>query len=113
MKKERFVVRYGNYLEFKDCSEISHFYAEDKTVYLVDNDNKRFTIDSNLTSLEKQLSESSFFRINRKYIVNLETIKRIKILPNRKMQLQLYIPTEHSVEVARERVPRFKEWIDS
>lgn len=113
MKKERFVVRYGNYLEFKDCSEISHFYAEDKTVYLVDKSNKRFTIDFNLTSLEELLCKLSFFRINRKFIINLDTIKRIKILPNRKLQLQLSIPTEQNVEVARERVPQFKQWIDS
>lgn len=113
MKKERFVVKYGNYLEFKRSNEISHFYADDKTVYLVDNSNKRFTIDFTLSKLEGYLKEGSFFRINRKFIVNLDAIKRIKVLPNRKLHLMLNIPSEENIEVSRDRVPSFKQWIEA
>lgn len=113
MMKERFMVKYGNFLEFKNASEISHFYADDKTVYLVDNSNKRFTIDFTLAKLEKELKDSKFFRISRKFIVNMDAIKRVKILPNRKLHLLLNTPTLENMEVSRERVPKFKEWIQS
>lgn len=111
--KERFVVKYGNYLEFKKPEEISHFYADDKTVYLVDNENKRFTVDFTLTKLEDRLKKSNFFRINRRFIVNLDSIKRIKVLPNRKLHLMLNIPSQEKIEVSRDRVTSFKEWIEA
>lgn len=112
MRKERFVVKYGNYLEFKKADEISHFYAENNAVYLVDKENNRFSIDQTLTSLESQLKQSDFFRINRQFIISLNAIKRIKILPNRKLNLQLDFPTKMNIEVSRDRVSKFKHWID-
>lgn len=113
MKRERFVVKYGKYLEFKKANNISHFYADDKTVYLVDNENKRFTIDFTLSELEGELNSSNFFRINRKVIVNLDSIKRIKVLPNRKLHLMLNIPSQEKIEVSRDRVSSFKQWIEA
>ena len=110
--KNRFLVKYGNFLEFKQKEEISHFYADDKTVFLVDTKNKRFTIDYSLEKLEKLLSPNDFFRINRRFIIHIAAIKRIRIYSSRKLEIQMGFSVQEPILVARNRVENFRNWLD-
>ncbi len=110
--RERFLVRYGLFLEFKTKEDISYFYAEDKIVYLIDNSNNRFVVDFTLEKLEKLLEPKLFFRINRKFIINIAAIAKIKILANRTLQILLNTPSRIPMYVSRDRVPHFRNWIE-
>ena len=69
--KKRFLVKKGNdYITIK-TEEIAYFYATHKLVCMVEKEGQKFILDKSLADLEKELEPSLFYRINRKYLVNI------------------------------------------
>ena len=93
-------------------SEIAFFNASDKVVYLYNNENKRFIIDSTLDELEGMLDPLQFYRINRQYLANLNAIDTISTYFNGKLKLHLKPSVEEEVLVSRERATEFKNWLN-
>jgi len=52
-----------------------------KLVCMVDNRNQKFILDQSLSEIEKQLDPLHFYRVNRKYLLNMNAIKRMKTYP--------------------------------
>ncbi len=110
--KQRFLVRYGDNLTYRTTEEIAYFYADDKTVYLVGTDAKRYVVDYRLEQLEELLNPTFFFRINRKFIGHIAAIQRMKSSFNGRIQIFLKPLPESDVAVSKEKVSAFKTWID-
>jgi DNA-binding LytR/AlgR family response regulator len=68
-------------------------------------------VDSTLEELEKQLSPELFFRVSRKYFVNINAIKDIISYTNSRLKIILNNYNETEIIVSRERVKDFKNWI--
>lgn len=110
--KKRFLVKRGtDYISIK-TSEISYFYAAQKLVCLVDNNAQKFILDQSLADLEKQLDPSQFYRVNRKYLINLNAIKRIKSYPKSKLQLEIQPPPAEEIIISQENAAAFKSWME-
>lgn len=110
--KKRFLVKRGtDYISIK-TSEISYFYAAQKLVCLVDNNAQKFILDQSLADLEKQLDPSQFYRVNRKYLINLNAIKRIKSYPKSKLQLEIQPPPSEEIIISQENAAAFKSWME-
>jgi two-component system LytT family response regulator len=87
--KKKFLVRRGaDYVSVK-AEDISYFYASHKVVCLVNRQGNKFILDESLSELEAQLDPAMFYRVNRKYLVNLNAIQRIRSYPKSKLQLDL------------------------
>lgn len=110
--KQRFLVRYGDNLAYRNTEEIAYFYADDKTVYLVGIDAKRYIVDYRLEQLEELLNPAYFFRINRKFIGHITAIQRMKSTFNGRIQVFLKPLPEGDAFVSKEKVSEFKTWID-
>jgi DNA-binding LytR/AlgR family response regulator len=110
--KQRFLVKLGQKLISVPISEIAFFNASDKVVYLYNNENKRFIIDSTLDELEGMLDPLQFYRINRQYLANLNAIDTISTYFNGKLKLHLKPSVEEEVLVSRERATEFKNWLN-
>ncbi len=110
--KSRFLVRYGDRLQFKSAAEVAYFWADGKTAYLVAADGRRYIVDYTLEELEHRLDPHYFYRLNRKVLARLEAVKEIKAYPGGRLKVQLLPLPEGEVVVSRERVPDFKEWLD-
>ena len=65
-----------------------------------------------LENLEDELEPHTFFRINRKFFVNINAIKDMVSYTNSRLQIKLNNYNEQDVIVARERVKDFKEWLE-
>ena len=109
--KKRFTAKVGQHLKIFNVQDIECFYAENKGTYLHTNENRNYLIDSTLEELEKELNPDNFFRINRKFYVNINALKDIISYTNSRLQLKLNTYKESEVIVARERVKNFKNWI--
>lgn len=70
-------------------------------------ENYKPLILKSLNNLEKRLDEKDFFRINRKFIVNLKEIEHIEPWFNGGLQVRL--KTGESLEVSRRQASRFKD----
>ncbi|SEQ58382.1 two component transcriptional regulator, LytTR family [Hyunsoonleella jejuensis] len=110
--KKRFSVKVGQHLKLINIDEIECFYSENKGTYLHTTDNRNYLIDSTLEQLEEALEPQTFFRINRKFYVNINAIKDMVSYTNSRVQIKLKSYNEQDVIVARERVKDFKEWLE-
>jgi hypothetical protein len=66
--------------------DISFFIAEDGITLLVNNDGKRYPVDYSMDALEALISPDSFFRINRKVLVNINKIHSDCIYVSKRLQ---------------------------
>lgn len=58
------------------------------------------------------MDPSLFFQINRKIIINIESVVKISSWFNSRLQVQTTPSVEYEMIVSRERVKTFKEWLD-
>jgi two-component system LytT family response regulator len=111
--KKRFLVKRGmDYISIK-TEDIAYFYAAHKLVCMVDGRNQKFILDQSLTDIEKQLDPTQFYRVNRKYLIQLNAIKKIKTYPKSKLQLEVEPVVNEDIIISQENVSAFKEWMGS
>lgn len=109
--KKRFLVKRGTDFISIKTEEIAYFYAAHKLVCMVDKSAQKYILDISLAEIEKQVDPSLFHRVNRKYLVNIGAIKRIKSFPKSKLQLELEPAISEEIIVSQENVAMFKEWM--
>jgi two-component system response regulator LytT len=110
--KKRFSVKVGQHLKLINIEEIECFYSENKGTYLYTSEGRNYLLDTTLELLEQELEPQTFFRISRKYFVNINAIKDMVSYTNSRLQIKLNTYNEDEVIVARERVKDFKEWLE-
>ena len=109
--KKRYLVKRGiDYISIK-TEEIAYFYATHKLVCLVDNNGQKYILDQSLSDIEKQLDPSIFYRVNRKYIIQMNAIKRIKSSPKSKLLLEVYPSVSDEISISPENAAAFKDWM--
>ena len=110
--KKRFSVKVGQHLKLINIEDIECFYSENKGTYLYTKEGRNYLLDTTLDSLETELAPEQFFRINRKFFVNIQAIKDMISYTNSRLQIKLNNYNEQEVIVARERVKDFKNWLE-
>lgn len=109
--RKRFSVKIGQQIKVIDVVEIECLYSENKGTYIHTSDNRDYLIDSSLEVVEAELDPKNFFRISRKYIIPLQSVKEIQLYSNSRLKISLPTYKADEVIVARERVSDFKEWL--
>lgn len=109
--KKRFSVKVGQHLKLINIDEIECFYSENKGTYAYTSDGRNYLLDTTLELLENELEPQMFFRISRKFFVNINAIKDMIHYTNSRLQIKLNTFNEQEVIVARERVKEFKDWL--
>ncbi len=110
--KQRFSVRVGHQLKVIPVEEVECFYSENKGTYLHTLDNRDYLLDTTLELLEQELDPKSFFRISRKFILPLSSVREIILYTNSRLKVLLPTYRGDEVVVSRERVPAFRTWLD-
>jgi two-component system response regulator LytT len=109
--KTRFTIKIGQHLKVISIDEIECFFSENKGTYIHTFDNRNYLIDSTLELLEQELDTKQFYRISRKFIIPLKSIKEIVMYSNSRLKVILPSYKEDEVIVSREKVTDFKTWI--
>ena len=110
--KKRFSIKVGQHLKLINIDDIECFYSENKGTYLHTSEGRNYLLDTTLEHLEDELEPRTFFRINRKFYVNINAIKDMVSYTNSRLQIKLKSYNEQDVIVARERVKDFKSWLE-
>jgi len=110
--KKRFSIKVGQHLKLINIDEIECFYSENKGTYVHTTGGRNYLLDTTLEQLEKELEPQTFFRINRKFFVNIHAIKDMINYTNSRLQIKLNSFKDQEVIVARERVKDFKAWLE-
>lgn len=110
--KTRFMVKLGEHIRSITIDQISVFYADGRDVYLVTNQNRKFIIDYTLEALEDILDPKVFFRLNRTFILHINSIKDVLVYSNSRLKITLHQEFDREIIVSREKVNDFKSWFD-
>jgi len=109
--KKRFTVKIGLHLKMISTKSIECFYSENKATNIHTIDNRNYLIEDTLEQLEAKLQPDIFFRVSRKYFVNINAIKDIISYSNSRLKIILQSYNESEIIVSRERVKDFKNWL--
>jgi two-component system, LytTR family, response regulator LytT len=110
--KTRFLVKFGDQLSYRTVEDIAYFQADDKVVYLLTHDARRFIVDFTLEELDARLDPRQFFRLNRRTISALPAVRRVRSVLGGRLELTLAPATDELVFVSRDRAADFKKWLD-
>lgn len=110
--KKRFTAKVGQHLKIINADEVECFYSENKGTYAATKDGRNYLLDTTLENLEPELSPKIFFRVSRKFYVNINHVNDIISYTNSRLQIKLNTFREQEIIVSRERVKDFKLWLE-
>jgi DNA-binding LytR/AlgR family response regulator len=110
--KSRFLVKSGSAMKSVAVEEIAYFFSSDKLVFMMTKSRHRFVINETLDELELSLNPSDFFRINRQFIVHIDTILKVHPHFNGRLKIDLNPAPEEDIYISNRRATAFKEWMD-
>lgn len=112
--RERFSISIGTKIKMVEVTDIAYFYVFDKGVYLRTYQGNSYNVDFTLDKLEEMLKPSSFFRINRKYLINIGSIVNMVAYSRGRVKLELKPKADEEFEtiVSIDRSGEFKKWLN-
>ncbi len=109
-KKNSILINWKDKIIPVKIPDIALFTIDYKMTQLVTFDNQKYYINQTLEELE-QTCGPSFFRANRQYLVNKDSIREALQFFARKLVLKLKVEGKHDVVISKNRVPEFLEWL--
>jgi DNA-binding LytR/AlgR family response regulator len=109
--KTRFLIKNGQEFIRLNVEDVAYYYSEDGLTFAMTKEGKRHIIDPTLDQLSEQINPDFFYRINRKQIVQIDSISKIHTYFNNRLKLDLRPNFSADVIVSRERVKGFKAWV--
>lgn len=110
--KKRFSVKIGPRIKLIATDAIECFYSENKGTYLYTSNGRSYLLDMSLEQLAPDLDPHTFFRVNRKFYINVDAIGEMVNYTNSRLKIRLKTYNEQDIIVARERVKDFKHWLE-
>jgi DNA-binding LytR/AlgR family response regulator len=111
--KTRFFVKIGTHFHSISVDEIACFFIRDRATFIKTLIGKNFDIDYSLEQVQKLVDPTRFFRINRNYTINIDSISDIISYSSNRLKIVLK-NFEHldDLLVSREKTSDFKKWLD-
>ncbi|HPE76522.1 MAG TPA: LytTR family DNA-binding domain-containing protein [Draconibacterium sp.] len=111
--KKRFLIQIGEKIRKVEVSETAYFYSLDKGIYLQTFEGKSYPVEFTLDKLETMLNPASFFRINRKFLVNMDSISKMVAYSRGRVKLELKPKPDDYFDtiVSIDRSGDFKKWL--
>lgn len=110
--KKRFLVKIGDRYRSIKSEHIAWFVFDEGVVFAFTFENSRFPVSHSIDQLSGLLNPDNFFRVNRKYLLNFESINNIHTWFNSRLKLEILPKPDEDIIVSRERVKEFKMWLD-
>jgi DNA-binding LytR/AlgR family response regulator len=110
--QKRFLVNSGDKIRSVPVEEVAYFYGQQKYVFLISRDKRRFLLDYTLGELEDLLDPDQFFRVNRQFIVSFGAIQSMAAWSKSRIKVELSPPPDEEAIVSTEKSKFFKEWLN-
>lgn len=107
----RFLIRFGQNFRLVELRVAAYIYTENKMTFIVTKEGRRFPVQHSLEKLEEMADPQVFFRINRQFIVNIESIREMHTHTKSRVKLLLDPPLAKETVVSSVRSPLFKRWL--
>ena len=111
----RFLVMNGHKFRSIEEDEVAYFFASGKHLFLTTKDQKTYIYDDTIKDIIHKLNPRNFFKINRKFIVHINSITEIIKHTSQKIEVKLEpIPEiNSSIFVSKTQISEWKNWLNS
>jgi DNA-binding LytR/AlgR family response regulator len=112
--RNRFLVKLNNQLKSISIDNIAYFFSEDKLTFACLVDGKKLPLDFSLKKIEEEIDPKEFFRVNKKFLISINSIHEMYYVSKLKVKLILK-PNfgNENIFVAVEKVGEFKSWLSN
>ena len=108
--KERFLSLQRNTMVPVTSGEIAYFHKEELIFIHTMTNEKLIGEHPTLDELESLLDPEKFFRVNRQFILHIQSVARIKST-HKGLSVQLKPPFNMELDISREKAVAFKKWV--
>lgn len=110
--KEKFIVHFRHQWIPVKTADIACFMRENLN-YLYTFSGDKYILDyTTLEEIEELLDPRVFYRANRQFIINIDSIQTVRPHENQKLTAHVKAPLKFEVDISREKAPAFKKWFD-
>jgi len=110
--QERFLIQSGRRIKTVKIEEIAYFYSTGKDTFLCTWDNKNYSLEYSLEKIEDIVDPDKFFRINRKFIVQLDAIKNMYVMSKSRLKLEIEPKPDEDTLVSFNKSAEFRRWLN-
>ncbi len=109
--KERILIWKREELTSVKVKDILYFYLDHRHVYAKSTDRDSNIVQYTMSELENKLDPKMFFRLNRQYIVSVDSIARINTFFNSRLIVRLK-GCDKPLTLSKEKSAELREWLD-
>jgi two-component system response regulator LytT len=110
--RKRFLLPYRDTYRKINVADIAFFYSNLNICYANLFNGEQIVISQTLEILEQELEPKNFFRVNRQYIVHIDSIEQVHNFFNGKLRIKVKNCADHDIIVSRTKAPMLKTWLD-
>jgi len=111
--QKRFLVQTGNVMHPLSVDDIAYFRIhEGKYIVITTTEKKQYLIDSTLEILEKRLDPERFYRINRQFIVSIDSIAAVHAIDGSKLKIEVQPESRDEMIISKDKASSFKGWLN-
>jgi len=109
--QKRLLIKFGDTFKAVEISDVAYFFTQNRGTYVCTYENVKYPIDETLDHLIEMLDPSTFHRINRQFIISINSIEKMVSYSKSRVKLDLKPPAEEEIIVSTDRSPEFKQWL--
>lgn len=110
--KKRFLIKLGDNYVPVHSDDIAYLVSDEGLTFATLFNKEKHIVNYAIADLSKQMDPATFFQVNRKMIVNVNSVEKISSWFNSRLKLTLNPRCGEDAVVSRERTSGFKEWMD-
>lgn len=109
---KRITLKLGKIEKPLEVDKVAYFMAEDRFVFAVTKEGKRYFYEEALYELEKKLNSKDFFRVNRTFIINYKSVDEVIAYTKGRVLLKLKPKPTQEVVVSSEKAKDLRRWLN-
>ena len=109
---EKIKIKIGKKVIFVNADHVAYAYREGDFCFIRTFDHDNHILNVNLKSLEAELCEKHFYRLNRKLLINKEAVKGFRTLSSRKIEVEVEPEYLGDRLLNKNRAASFKKWLN-
>lgn len=110
--QERFMVHFREKIKTINVDEIASFYADNRAVFILTMNGHIYDMSFTLEQIEEKLNPKFFFRVNRKCVAHIQSVKEAVVYSKSKLKLNMLPAPPFDIIISSEKTPKFKKWLN-
>jgi DNA-binding LytR/AlgR family response regulator len=94
-----------------NVADIAYIYSTDKSTTIGMSNGEQLGYNKSLESILSTLDPHQFFRANKQFAVNRDSVEKITVWYDSRLLVSLEVPTPERLFISKNRAAEFKQWM--